>query len=144
MNNYLCQIEKQLRIFISTSIDRSFFRTTADDCIILSTHSLNPITLTLFSDTICIDFADEYQEFDISNSTKLLPVLEKIGAFINELMTGALIYERVYYGKTQTICRVTLINKITKRKIHLRDTVLTSQYPHNVPRLIIREKLFFQ
>lgn len=144
MHNYLCKIEKQLRVFISTAINRNLFRTVTDDCIILSTHFSNSVNLYLSCESICIDFADEYREYDISDTSELLPVLDAIGTFVNELMTGALIYERVYYGNIQANCRVTLINKITKRKTNLRETVLEYNHPVNAPKLILRQKVFFQ
>lgn len=143
MHSYLFGIEKQLCSFISTSVINHFRRTVTDECIILTLKSDKTLSVYVFSDFICVNYADESDEFDISNKSRLLPVLENIGGFINELMTGALIYERVYYGHVQTKYRITLINKITKRKINLRDTVVTSQYSSDEPRLTIREKLFF-
>ncbi len=145
MRTYLCKIEKQLCNFISTSVIHHFSRTVTDECIILTAKSSHPLSVYVFCDFICVNYADESDEFDIdiSSTSKLLAVLETIAEFINELMTGALIYERVYYGHVQTMYRIILINRITKRKINLRDTVLTSQYSSTEPRLVIREKVFF-
>ncbi len=143
MDPCLLDIERLLFRFISPSVIRCLSRSAGDDCIILTARSSNTLSICLFSDMICINYADEYEEFDICSKSKLLSTLDTVGSFINELVTGVLIYEKVYYGTVQTKCRVVLSNKVTKRRINLRDTVVTSNYPTDKPRLVIHENIYF-
>lgn len=138
----LSVIEKHLYSFLSTGVIRCFKRTVTDNCIILTSRSPCTLSVYIFSDLICVNYADECDEFDIGTS-KAQSTLETAGRFINELMTGAVICERVYYGHVQTSYRMTLVNKITRRKISLRDVVVNTDYSPDEPRLVIREKLFF-
>ncbi len=143
MRNYLSEIENILYGFMSTSVARRFSRTTTSDSIILCLRSRCDLSVYLTRNYISISYAGEYEEFDITDISDVSNVLELVGSFINELATGALIYERIYHGHVQTKCRVTLVNRISHRTISLRDTVLTSRYTQNEPKLILREKIFF-
>ncbi len=138
----LFTIEKHLCEFISSSVNRHFKRIVKDNCIILTSNASNTLSIQIFSDLICVNYADVCDEFDI-HASKLHSELEIIGTFINEIMTGAIICERVYYGRTQASYRLTLVNKITKHKINLHDTVVNDKYSSKEPRLVVREKLFF-
>ncbi len=139
----LIDIEKQLRSYLSASVLRQFSRSVTKDAVILSANSHHELSVSLLHDCICIHYADEHQYFHYSDDMDISDVLESIGIFINELMTGTLIYERIYYGRVQTKCRVTLVNRISRRRVHLRDTVISSGHTKNAPKLVLHEKIFF-
>lgn len=143
MISQLIEIENQLRRYLSAPVRRHLQRFVSEDSVTLSAKPPCELSVSLFCDCICVQYADECQYFRYSDNMDFSDTLESIGIFINELMTGTLIYERIYYGRVQTKCRVTLVNRISRHRVHLRDTVINSGHAQNAPKLVLHEKVFF-
>ncbi len=143
MYGQILEIENQLREHLSSPVRRRLYRSETDDSVMLSANTQYELSILLSCDCICVSYADEQQYFHYSDSEDISDIIELIGIFINELMTGTLVYERIFYGHVQTKCRVTLINRISRHTVHLRDTVTASRHAKNAPRLVLHEKVSF-